>query len=283
MGNEQTILRERALCDKPDLNLKECLDQLSTGDILLTHASGTFSGAIEFLTQSPWSHVGIVVKDKRYCNGETLVWETMRREDRMDVVKGKIIPGATLSFLREKIEIYSGSYMAFRKLILTPRLRKRVEERFPAIISQYDGVPFDENQAHYALAVDGGRFVPESIVRVLEDNDENPHKMFCSRLAAITFNKLGLLDFGGKHPIQFIPKDFSSKCTTPLNLAQGCSLGPEFYVKLPHLSAPTQDYRTLIRSAVVTSNQHNANDYNYNTSKIISSGVFSLENVKLEY
>ncbi len=239
MGNAQSIKTERSLCVLPDLSLDDCLENLSTGDILLTHASGTFSGGIEFLTQSPWSHVGIVVKDPRYRNGQTLVWETMRREDRLDVIQNRVVPGATLSSLREKIEIYSGSYMAFRKLHCSPRLRSQIESKLPDIIRTYDGVPFDENQLHYALAVDNNRCIPTKIVKMLEDDNEHPRHLFCSRLAAITYKKLGILDLEGKEPIQFIPKDFSSKAIRPLRLLDGCTLGPEFFVKLPHLKAAT--------------------------------------------
>lgn len=239
MGNEQAILSARASCPYPDLDVGECLNQLSTGDILLTHASGTFSGGIEWITDSPWSHSGIVVKDERYRNGEVLIWETMRRENRMDVIQDKVIPGATLSSLREKIEIYSGSYMAFRKLSVPPEVRSQINEKFPSIIAQYDSVPFDENQAHYLVAVDGGRHIPEVLVKKIEDDDEHPHRLFCSRLAAITYHKLGLLDLEGRHPMQFVPRDFSSRAAKPLKLLPGCSLGPEFFVRLPHMRVPS--------------------------------------------
>jgi Permuted papain-like amidase enzyme, YaeF/YiiX, C92 family len=66
-------ITKKALKEMPVIPYKKIRDRLKTGDIFFSSGSYAFSGVIQKLTKSTWSHVAIVYKDEEL--GRVLVLE----------------------------------------------------------------------------------------------------------------------------------------------------------------------------------------------------------------
>src|SRR5512136_1298815 len=78
-------------------------DSLMTGDIVLFHGLGWDSGVVQFLEQSRWTHVGMVVRvpEIEY----PLIWESFPFEFVEDVILHERKSGARLVSLDERLAV----------------------------------------------------------------------------------------------------------------------------------------------------------------------------------
>ena len=215
------------------IKISEAEKVLETGDILLGHASGIFSEIIEGCSRSPWSHVGMIVKEPKYQNGETLIWETTRDVEHKDIIRNKYITGVSLAPLRDKLAYYEGEYVAFRKLHVSPFVREIIKKRLPHIIKEFDGKQYDTSIIHFWVCQKGGMFGSDLVRGNPNNKKDVPRNVFCSEMIAYTYAYLGLLDIYQKPPMEYAPQDFS--CSGNLQLPYNCYLDIPIFVELPHL------------------------------------------------
>lgn len=151
-------------------------NRMLPGDIIAYSGEGFFSEAIKFFTRSEISHVGIVYKS----------WEQGPRRSRHRV---KVMESTTLegragvqSFnLSERVRDYNGR-MLFLPLSEPARAKLNID-KFLKTVLESKGREYDYGSIrHFAL----DRFN-------LFVNREDPHKLFCSELAALALKSGGVL------------------------------------------------------------------------------------------
>jgi len=86
-----------------DALYSEIREILMTGDILLFHGLGWDSGVVQFLVQSQWTHVGMVVRIPEI--GYPLLWESFPFKFVEDVILHENKSGARLVSLDESLAV----------------------------------------------------------------------------------------------------------------------------------------------------------------------------------
>jgi hypothetical protein len=115
-------LTKKELKELPVINYEKIRDHLKTGHIFFTSGSYAFSGIIQRLTKSVWSHVAIIYKDEEL--GRVLVLEA---EPRIGI---RLIP------ISKYIRDYNGKKRPYKGQIVLAKLNIEVEkERFNRGIS----------------------------------------------------------------------------------------------------------------------------------------------------
>ena len=115
-------LTKKELKDLPVINYEKVRDHLKTGHIFFTSGSYTFSGIIQRLTKSVWSHVAIIYKDEEL--GRVMVLEA---EPRIGI---RLIP------ISKYIRDYNGKKRPYKGQIVLAKLNVEVEkEKFNRGIS----------------------------------------------------------------------------------------------------------------------------------------------------
>ena len=115
-------LTKKELKELPVINYEKVRDHLKTGHIFFTSGSYAFSGIIQRLTKSVWSHVAIIYKDEEL--GRVLVLEA---EPRIGI---RLIP------ISKYIRDYNGKKRPYKGQIVLAKLNVEVEkEKFNRGIS----------------------------------------------------------------------------------------------------------------------------------------------------
>ena len=115
-------LTKKELKELPVINYWKVRDHLKTGHIFFTSGSYAFSGIIQRLTKSVWSHVAIIYKDEEL--GRVMVLEA---EPRIGI---RLIP------ISKYIRDYNGKKRPYKGQIVLARLNVEVEkEKFNRGIS----------------------------------------------------------------------------------------------------------------------------------------------------
>ena len=196
---------------------EEVRPELKTGDIVLMGGTSIFSRAIRMLTDSRWSHVGMVMKIDE--PDILLLWESTTNGHDKDVQTGKIKRGVQLVPLSKRVKDHTGN-LGFRPLnrgITQAEMAKLNSFRHSVKDKGYD---FDGLELLRA-ALDAGLFW---------ENREDLSAYFCSELIAETYQAIGFLD-DVKPSNEYTPDDFSSESSQPLGLQNGVELGNEIIVK----------------------------------------------------
>lgn len=212
----------------PDIDVHQLLREGQTGDILLVSGTGNISHAIRAVTNSEWSHVGILVRDpprsilEHYGVGTRLgsgyrnpssSWE----KERVflfdsDFEEDDSVSGPTLRPLCDVLYNYAGDdYFG-------PEVKVVIREVFRDDGSR--GLSA-ENSAllwPFMKLVEHKRFEPfdrngfEQLVRSAFgfNRTEDDQCFFCSELCAESFQQMGLLHekhCGGDHSNNFTPQN----------------------------------------------------------------------------
>ena len=88
--------------------------RLDTGDIVLFSGKGRISHGIKWLTNSRWSHVGMVVNLTEW--NQIVLWESTTLSDLTDIETGKATKGVQMVFLSDRLRTYEGD-VAIRRLV----------------------------------------------------------------------------------------------------------------------------------------------------------------------
>jgi len=148
-------------------------DQLKTGDIFFTSGSYTFSGIIQRLTKSAWSHVAIVYKDEEL--GRVLILEA---EPKIGI---RLIP------LSKYLRDYKGTKRPYKGQIVLAKLNFDLEhEKLNKAIS----FGLDELTRPY-----DNREIIRIMIRILFriGKKEKNKNYICSELVRDAFAKAGVV------------------------------------------------------------------------------------------
>ncbi len=213
---------------RQSLPLTDFLQNLDTFDIVIMQGLLVTSKEAQTITNSNWSHAGMVVvaKDIQLEGVDPearLYWEANTADTATDLLSNTIKAGPQLVYLKDRIQHnfwikYDGAYMA-RKLMIT-----RTPEMFTQLKSAIDGakngtLPYSGNDQTTELTnFLQGRFY---------NLPSTPGQFACSQLVAYTYMELGLLS---KYNVSnsYVPADFTED--VDVSLLKGAWLGREIYL-----------------------------------------------------
>ncbi len=184
----------------PTPTYRKWRNQLKTGDIVLFSGKAGISRLIKWYTVSPWSHVGMVIKEPSYDS--VLIWESLSKSSLPDVQSGLIQPGVQLLALSERIKHYKGQ-VALRQI--APELSQVQQDKLKQLRQELSGRPYE--QSTLALIQAGSN-------RLFGKNEENLESLFCSELIAEAYQCIDFLP-ESLASNKYSPKDFSSHAKLP--------------------------------------------------------------------
>ncbi len=230
------------MLNRQPLPLTDFLSNLESFDIVLMKGLLVTSMEAQSLTNSQWSHVGmVVVAGDLNLPGidpaARLYWEANTADTATDLMSNTLKEGPQLVYLQDRIVHnywvqYDGAYCA----------RKLNFPRNPTMIDTLNGVM---QQTHPdGLPIAGGQLLelPYFLMGRFQNQASPAGTFFCSQLIAHTYMALGLLT--NQYPDNsYVPADFTE--AVDLSLLKGASLGREIYLDTstipakPAVSLPT--------------------------------------------
>ena len=187
---------------------------LKTGDLVLFAGQGGVSAWIRWFTRSPWTHIGMVVRQERMDS--VFVWESTTLSTIKDISSGALRQGVQLAGLRERVLAYDGR-IAVRRL--SRGLGPRRLARLGALRSRLAGRPYERNRLELLKA---------AADVLLPENREDLTSLFCSELVAEAYQTMGLLD-ERKPSNEYVPGDFAAGQLS--RLRGGVLLGAEEMIR----------------------------------------------------
>jgi len=196
--------------DVRSIKCHQIIDSLKTFDIVLMHGVGG-SYAIEAAIDSPWSHVGMVVRAEDigldHAQHPVLLWESTIETNLPDEMLCYGKKGPMLVDFHERIRtnIEGGTHSMIA-------VRYLEAERTP---NMFEGLKKAIHETHGCDFPSGLELVEEFIRGKLLGQEVKDNDLFCSELVAHTYISAGLVpeEFP---PNSFNPKDFSSDGYVPL-------------------------------------------------------------------
>jgi hypothetical protein len=194
---------------------------LRTGDLLLFGGRTWFSHLVEAFSDSPWSHVGMVMRLPQY--DFVCLYEATALHDLQDLDTQTVHDGVQLVPLSQRVRSYHGD-ISYRKLHGF-ELNDTHHHQLLKLRHTFRGRPWEKNNLELIRAMWASIVGPSRHGRV------DLSSFFCSELVSKCYQTLGLLDSGPQaRPCdEYVPADFSSARLTQLNC--GARLGPEVLLK----------------------------------------------------
>jgi len=155
------------------VNYADVREKIAVGDVIAFSGNGAFSELIQSVTQSPYSHVGVIL-NSYFSNDVNLI----QIIESTSLGKGKA--GVKINRMSDHINNYDGNiYWLPLKRAVRHNLDLGV---FMSFLLKQVGKPYDMPQA-LGSAID-----------VIMDNREDLDKLFCSELVTAAFEKVGMLE-----------------------------------------------------------------------------------------
>jgi hypothetical protein len=198
----------------PTVRYEDLEPLLRTGDVFLFHGSSKRSRIIETVTQSEFSHIGMVVRAQ--AGKPPLLWHTDPRAVTEDLEDHGEHGGAQLNDLTVALALMMSPDYGD-----TPFVRQLIVERAP---------DFDA-KALQAIAAEDEMPFP-SLLKLIKEwmlgwfhIATSKKRMDCAAVVAVTYQRMGLLP-PEPPPNAYSPRDFSAQHMT-LRLLRGATLGPQ--------------------------------------------------------
>jgi hypothetical protein len=214
------------------LGLKQDLNELNTGDILLFGGSTFwFSKIVRYWTHSQWTHTAIVLRDPIYINPELTglyLWES-GSENFPDSENHLQKFGVQISSLETLLKKGYDGYIAYRKL--TTNIPD-IDDKLKAIHKIVHDKPYDINLLDFMKASNEVNEIESPATSTWRfwkwfmPNHRKNNTYFCSALVGFIYTKLGLLPSSTKWT-ECTPQFFSSEETPSMKLITGSHLGPD--------------------------------------------------------
>jgi hypothetical protein len=186
---------------------------LKTGDVVLFSGKGGISTGIKWLTNSKWSHVGMVLRLPEW--DAVMLWESTTLNDIADVESGKERKGVQIVPLSERVKKYKGEVsIRFLDIERSPEMLKELS----LLRAEIKGRPYEKDKIELIKAAYDGPFGA---------NEEDLSSLFCSEMVAEAYQRMGLLS-EKKQSNEYTPKDFAD--VGKLELLRG-NLGSEVIVE----------------------------------------------------
>ena len=203
----------------PTIRYEDLEPRLRTGDVFLFHGASRRSRIIETVTESEFSHIGMIV---RPSGRPPLLWHTDPRPVTEDVEGGGEHGGTQVNDLTAALEVMTSPGYGD-----TPFVRQLI----------VDCTPEMDEMALQAIAAEDNISFP-SPVRLIKEwmlgwlhIATSEERMDCAAVLALTYQRMGLLR-PEPPPNAYSPRDFSAQHMT-LRLLRGASLGPQMEVLWP--------------------------------------------------
>ena len=188
--------------------------ELRTGDLFLFHGASRRSHAIEKLTRSEFSHIGMIVRPDP--SRPPLIWQTDPRPVTEDRADDRRHGGAQLNDLTAAMAVMTSPHYGD-----TPFVRRLIVDRSPG---------FEDRALEAIAAMDATSF--PSLRKIVQDwvlghlhIATSEKDMYCAEVLAATFQRMGLLP--EEPPANsYSPRDFSEQ-HEHLSLQMGARLGPQ--------------------------------------------------------
>lgn len=197
-----------SLIDNTKINY-ELLNKLKTGDLLFFHYErrnclGWFSQAIEYFTNSKWSHIAMVLKNPTFLEKKLngiYIWESSWN-GTPDPQDGKIKLGVQITPIQELFNEYENTngYIYVRQIDCNPKLF--CDYNLKRIHNVVYDKPYD--------------IVPSDWIEAIFRKDSDPKKtgrFWCSALVGYIYNTCGLIQKTTDWSV-LRPSDFSSEQQT---------------------------------------------------------------------
>ena len=198
----------------PDsMTLRDALDEAATGDVWLFRGRSAADRAIRLFTNSPVNHVGIVLA---IDDLPPLIWHAELGASMPNVWTGERERGAQLHLLERAVSVWTHRYGQdpwFRQIDI--EVSDEMENQALSVVAEYSGRGFPSTASLAKHWLTGRVRKQISLTDV-----------YCAELAAITYERMGLLD-GERPPNWYDPGTFWSGDRLDL---VGASLGPEIHV-----------------------------------------------------
>lgn len=181
--------------------------KMKSGDIVLFSGEDWVSILIRVVTNSKWSHVGIIVDHEK----ELYLFEAQGPFNSLNpkrALAGKV----KINPLDKALNVYKGT-IAVRHL--HKPLTKPQKQSLNDIVLDYLGVSYEEHITELLKsAIDLPKWWQKipligTLLTTLTKNKENNTSLFCSELAALTYRNLGF-NIGKLAVNEFTPEDLSS-------------------------------------------------------------------------
>jgi hypothetical protein len=222
------------------LPLVDFLSNLETFDLVIMQGLLVTSKEAQTITNSNWSHVGMVVVAKdlqiQGIDPETrLYWEANTADTATDLLSNTIKAGPQLVSLQDRIQHnfwikYDGAYMA-RKLMInrTPEMLNQLKSVID--IAKNGTLPYSGNDQTAELS----NFLQGRFYNLASTAGQYA----CSQLVAFTYMQLGLLT---THYVSnsYAPADFTED--VDVSLLKGAWLGREIYLDVSTIDPAPPDY-----------------------------------------
>jgi hypothetical protein len=179
---------EQPLRTPSNLNVYEqSREQMKTGDVIAFSGKAGFSSLIKWATNSPYSHVGMVLT--AHLGGgfgeSVLIIESTTETDLTDVDNRQVIKGVQLHWLSKRIKMYEGEvFWVPLKDPLPPEGSVEMEAWLRKTHNQK--VPYDSVQVMGAGL--------DLFERLGLGNQPDFSKLFCSELVARALQIAGVVD-----------------------------------------------------------------------------------------
>ena len=154
--------------------------QVEPFDIFLFSGKGFISRAIQLVTGSPWSHVGLSLRLPGY--DFNLLYESTTMSALPDLTTGAPVKGVQLTYLSQRLKTYDGR-VGWRH-ISGPRPAGIYDEA-AEFVREFAGRPYEENQLSLirsAIDVPG-----------LGQTQPDMSSVFCSELSTHLLRKVGFM------------------------------------------------------------------------------------------
>lgn len=183
--------------------VKEIIEKCRTGDLLLFSGTAPSSQRIRRLTQCPYSHVVMIVKEPEFCDGTPLIWQATASAHHGVLREHELKAGIQLNPFMQMINEYRddapGAIVAYRQLdhgITDPEKRETFRLDLINYIQRMDGQPYTQDMDKLYL-------------KGLFEIEEPGFDYYCAGLVAES-----LITYGVLKPTflqhQYAPRDFST-------------------------------------------------------------------------
>jgi hypothetical protein len=214
--------------------LKENLDKLQTGDILLfSGAEFWFSKLIRYWTKSQFTHVGLVLRNPTYISPELTglyMWESGIESfpDSENHVK-KL--GVQITSIDELLESEPDVKFIVHRTLNTTLSSKEIAEKITLIHQTVHNKPYDTNIYDFLMASADVKYIEKKIklsswflVNWLRPSHKRNDTYFCSAFVGFVYTQLGLLPPETKWT-ECTPEFFSSDNITKMPIVGSNYLG----------------------------------------------------------
>lgn len=218
------------------ISMEKVIETGKTGDLIL--ASGTAPGSymIRRWTQSPFSHVIMIVKEPELFDGKTCMIQATSSE-HLDLFTNTLVRGLQINDIKDfmveyKEEFITGSddpaCLVFRSLTRekgSEEDEKKSSKALIDFIKETDGTPYAEDWGMIPLFILG--------ITGAELEEKNDGKTFyCASYVAESMMKWGLIEDTFLSQ-QYSPRDFSHKYDSLPFVDSATSFGPEKLIDIP--------------------------------------------------